>query len=225
MEGKRNRGEVTAELSEKVWARLCRENALVASEVWVDDASRVDFVAYRPPRSHVHTYMYMRVYAFTYMRIWVDSHRVETKREGMVRMAPFISENIDLVPCMAMAFNAAIATMGFLKMVAWTEHGMSSRMSRYIDRFGKMGIDREILEVYARSYLDESRNALICWIVGLAITMAVGIVIWAHDVGVAVLLTSVVAAAVSIRCIVMAVRDVADIRDVLAEIDLGTPTA
>ena len=126
-------------------------------------------------------------------------------------MAPFISENIDLVPCMAMAFNAAIATMGFLKMVAWTEHGMSSRMSRYIDRFGKMGIDREILEV--------------CWIVGLAITMAVGIVIWAHDVGVAVLLTSVVAAAVSIRCIVMAVRDVADIRDVLAEIDLGTPTA
>lgn len=29
MEGKRNRGEVTAELSEKVWARLCRENALV----------------------------------------------------------------------------------------------------------------------------------------------------------------------------------------------------
>ena len=88
--------------------------------------------------------MYMRVYAFTYMRIWVDSHRVETKREGMVRMAPFISENIDLVPCMAMAFNAAIATMGFLKMVAWTEHGMSSRMSRYIDRFGKMGIDREI---------------------------------------------------------------------------------
>ena len=61
--------------------------------------------------------MYMRVYAFTYMRIWVDSHRIETKREGMVRMAPFISENIDLVPCMAMAFNAAIATMGFLKMV------------------------------------------------------------------------------------------------------------
>ena len=163
--------------------------------------------------------MYMRVYAFTYMRIWVDSHRIETKREGMVRMAPFISENIDLVPCMA------IATMGFLKMVAWTEHDMSSRMSRYIDRFGKMGIDREILEVYARSYLDESRNALICWIVGLAITMAVGIVIWAHDVGVAVLLTSVVAAAVSIRCIVMAVRDVADIRDVLAETDLGTPTA
>lgn len=52
-----------------------------------------------------------------------------------------------------------------------------------------------------------------------------GIVIWAHDVGVAVLLTSVVAAAISIRCIVMAVRDVADIRDVLAETDLGTPTA
>lgn len=50
MEGKRNRGEVTAELSEKVWARLCRENALVASEVWVDDARRVDFVAYRPHR-------------------------------------------------------------------------------------------------------------------------------------------------------------------------------
>lgn len=74
--------------------------------------------------------MYMRVYAFTYMRIWVDSHRVETKREGMVRMAPFISVKISLVPCMAMAFNAAIATMGFLKMVAWTEHGMSSRMSR-----------------------------------------------------------------------------------------------
>ena len=46
MEGKRNRGEVTAELSEKVWARLCRENALVASEVWVDDARRVDFVGF-----------------------------------------------------------------------------------------------------------------------------------------------------------------------------------
>ena len=41
---------MTAELSEKVWARLCRENALVASEVWVDDARRVDFVAYRPHR-------------------------------------------------------------------------------------------------------------------------------------------------------------------------------
>lgn len=50
MEGKRNRGEVTAELSEKVWARLCRENALVARKVWVDDARRVDFVAYRPHR-------------------------------------------------------------------------------------------------------------------------------------------------------------------------------
>ena len=135
-------------------------------------------------------------------------------------MVPFISENIDLVPCMAMAFNAAIATMGFLKMVTWTEHDMSSRMSRYIDRFGKMG-----MEVYAQSYLDESRNALICWIVGLVITMAVGMVIWARGIGVAVLLTSVVAAAVSIRCIVMAVRDVADIRDVLAETDLGTPTA
>lgn len=169
--------------------------------------------------------MYVYIYAFTYMRIWVDSHRVETKREGMIRMVPFISENIDLVPCMAMAFNAAIATMGFLKMVTWTEHDMSSRMSRYIDRFGKMGIDREILEVYAQSYLDESRNALICWIVGLVITMAVGMVIWARGIGAAVLLTSVVAAAVSIRCIVMAVRDVADIRDVLAETDLGTPTA
>ena len=44
------RRETTAELSEKVWARLCRENALVASEVWVDDARRVDFVAYRPHR-------------------------------------------------------------------------------------------------------------------------------------------------------------------------------
>lgn len=44
MEGKRNRGEVTAELSEKVWARLCRENALVASEVWVDGARRVGLV-------------------------------------------------------------------------------------------------------------------------------------------------------------------------------------
>ena len=169
--------------------------------------------------------MYVYIYAFTYMRIWVDSHRVETKREGMIRMVPFISENIDLVPCMAMAFNAAIATMGFLKMVTWTEHDMSSRMSRYIDRFGKMGIDLEILEVYAQSYLDESRNALICWIVGLVITMAVGIVIWARGVGVAVLLTSVVAAAVSIRCIVMAVRDMADIRDALAETDLGAPTA
>lgn len=169
--------------------------------------------------------MYMRIYAFTYLRIWVDSHRIETKREGMVRMAPFITENIDLVSCMAMAYDAAIATMGLLKMAAWNEHDMSSRMSRYIDKFGKMGIDREILEVYARSYLDESRNALICWIVGLVITMAVGIVIWARGVGVAVLLTSVVAAAVSIRCIVMAVRDMADIRDALAETDLGAPTA
>ncbi len=50
MEGKPNRGEVTVELSEKARARLCRENALVASEVWVDDARRVDFVAYRPHR-------------------------------------------------------------------------------------------------------------------------------------------------------------------------------
>lgn len=62
MEGKRNRGEVTAELSEKVWARLCRENALVASEVWVDDARRVDFVAYRPRRRHRGSSWQSRIY-------------------------------------------------------------------------------------------------------------------------------------------------------------------
>lgn len=143
----------------------------------------------------------------------------------MVRMVPFITGNIDLVSCTAMTFDAAVATMGLLRMAAWTEHDMSSRMSRYIDMFGKMGLDREILEVYARSYRDESRNTLICWIVCLAASMAAGLVPWARGAGVAALLTSVVAAAVSIRCIVMAARDMADIRDVLAETDLGTPAA
>lgn len=88
-----------------------------------------------------------------------------------------------------------------------------------------MGIDREILEVYAAIVsrrVAQRAHLLDRW---PRHHYGCGIVIWAHDVGVAVLLTSVVAAAVSIRCIVMAVRDVADIRDVLAEIDLGTPTA
>lgn len=140
-------------------------------------------------------------------------------------MVPFITGDIDLVSCLAVAYNAAVATMGLLKMAAWTEHGMSSRMSKYIDRFGRMGIDREILDVYALSYRDESRNALVCWIVGLAISMAAGLVPWARGAGMAVLLSSVPAAAVSIRCIVMAVKDMADIRDVMAETDLGTHNA
>ena len=44
------RDEITGELSERVWARLRREYSLVASEVWVDDDHRVDFVGFRPER-------------------------------------------------------------------------------------------------------------------------------------------------------------------------------
>lgn len=140
-------------------------------------------------------------------------------------MESFITGNIDLVSCLAVAYDAAIVVQGLLKMVAWTEHGMSSRMSRHIDMFGKMGIDREILDVYERSYRDESRDALICWIAALAISVVAGIVPWARGAGVAFALSSVPAVAVSIRCIVMAVRDMADVRDVLAETGLGTPDA
>lgn len=42
------RGEVTAELSGKVAAKLRREFTLVAQEVWVDSRHRVDFVAFSP---------------------------------------------------------------------------------------------------------------------------------------------------------------------------------
>ena len=42
-----DRRETTAELSEKALKKLRRDFNLVASEVWVDEAHRVDFVAYR----------------------------------------------------------------------------------------------------------------------------------------------------------------------------------
>lgn len=42
-----NRRDITAELSAKALKRLRRDFNLVASEVWVDEAHRVDFVAYR----------------------------------------------------------------------------------------------------------------------------------------------------------------------------------
>lgn len=45
------REETTEELSERVLARLRREYTLVSSEVWVDDAHRVDFVGFRPARN------------------------------------------------------------------------------------------------------------------------------------------------------------------------------
>ena len=41
------RKETTAELSAKVLKKLRREFTLVSAEVWVDEAHRVDFVAYR----------------------------------------------------------------------------------------------------------------------------------------------------------------------------------
>lgn len=46
--GRRN--DITSDLSERVLARLRHEYSLVASEVWVDDDHRVDFVAFRPER-------------------------------------------------------------------------------------------------------------------------------------------------------------------------------
>lgn len=44
----KGRGDVTAELSQKVAAKLRREFAIVAQEVWVDSRHRVDFVAFSP---------------------------------------------------------------------------------------------------------------------------------------------------------------------------------
>lgn len=44
------RDDTTSELSERVLARLRREYTLVASEVWVDEDHRVDFVGFRPER-------------------------------------------------------------------------------------------------------------------------------------------------------------------------------
>ena len=44
----KERGDVTAELSQKVAAKLRREFAIVAQEVWVDSRHRVDFVAFSP---------------------------------------------------------------------------------------------------------------------------------------------------------------------------------
>lgn len=44
------RDDITSDLSERVLARLRHEYSLVASEVWVDDDHRVDFVAFRPER-------------------------------------------------------------------------------------------------------------------------------------------------------------------------------
>lgn len=43
----KNRRETTAELSAKALKRLRKEFNLVSREVWVDEAHRVDFVAYR----------------------------------------------------------------------------------------------------------------------------------------------------------------------------------
>ena len=43
-----SRMDVTEELSEKVAKKLRRQFALVAQEVWVDPAHRVDFVAFSP---------------------------------------------------------------------------------------------------------------------------------------------------------------------------------
>ena len=45
--GDKKRSEITAELSAKALKKLRRDFNLVASEVWVDEAHRVDFVAYR----------------------------------------------------------------------------------------------------------------------------------------------------------------------------------
>lgn len=42
-----SRRDITAELSAKALKKLRRDFNLVASEVWVDEAHRVDFVAYR----------------------------------------------------------------------------------------------------------------------------------------------------------------------------------
>ena len=47
---KASRPETTAELSRAVLAKLRREFTLVATEVAVSDASRVDFVAFRPAK-------------------------------------------------------------------------------------------------------------------------------------------------------------------------------
>lgn len=44
----RQRDNITSDLSERVLARLRHEYSLVASEVWVDDDHRVDFVAFKP---------------------------------------------------------------------------------------------------------------------------------------------------------------------------------
>ena len=44
------RDKTTSELSERILARLRREYSLVASEVWVDEDHRVDFVGFRPER-------------------------------------------------------------------------------------------------------------------------------------------------------------------------------
>ena len=147
------------------------------------------------------------------------------KMKGWSKMAPFIADNIGLVSCLAVASDVMVSVMGLFKMAAWTEHGMQSKMARYIDRFGKMGIDREGLDTYARSYRDESRHALMCWMACLAVSMVAGLVPRAFGAGTAVLLFSVPSAAVSIRCIVMAVKDMADIRDVLAETGIGAPNA
>lgn len=47
MNSYKKRRETTAELSAKALKKLRRDFNLVASEVWVDEAHRVDFVAYR----------------------------------------------------------------------------------------------------------------------------------------------------------------------------------
>ena len=48
MTSDKRRGDVTADLSGKVVAKLRRQFALVAQEVWTDPDHRVDFVAFSP---------------------------------------------------------------------------------------------------------------------------------------------------------------------------------
>lgn len=69
------RREVTAELSKKVLSKLRREFMLVASEVWVGDGHRVDFVAYGLGTGYINASVERGKFCFVEVKSCMDDFR------------------------------------------------------------------------------------------------------------------------------------------------------
>lgn len=70
-----SRVDTTAELSEKVLGKLRREFQLVASEVWVDDGRRVDFIAYGLGTGYINASVERGKFCFVEVKSCMDDFR------------------------------------------------------------------------------------------------------------------------------------------------------